>query len=198
MTIKSAMDGDSGGVATETMADRLRNVQTEGWQRMEWVHDEAELAWEAYNECLLLRPGAGAAAAAAVKEEEEGGAAAAGDGDGEAAGGDKGKGKEVAADGVPDESGAADLVDKVAHLKTDWGEQELLQAISGVMKHGDGAEGETVEGKGKEAAVKIEEQPVRAGARGAAAAAGFAAAGPSATRKVTRRGANKSTAMEID
>jgi hypothetical protein len=170
------MDGDSGGVATETMADRLRNVQTEGWQRMEWVHDEAELAWEAYNECLLLRPAAGAAA----KEGEEGEATAA------------------AADGVPDESGAADLVEKVAHLKTDWGEQELLQAISGVMQHGEGAEGERVEGKGKEAAVKIEEQPVRAGARGAAAAAGFAAAGPSATRKVTRRGANKSTAMEID
>jgi hypothetical protein len=97
---------------------------------------------------------------------------------------------------VPDESGAADLVEKVAHLKTDWGEQELLQAISGVM-HGEGAEGERVEGKGKEAAVKIEEQPARAGARGAAAAAGSAAAGPS-TRKVTRRGANKSTAMEID
>src|SRR6185436_13787358 len=57
MTIKSAMD--DGGVATETMADRLRNVQTETWQRMEWVHDEAELAWEAYNECLLLRSGAG-------------------------------------------------------------------------------------------------------------------------------------------
>jgi hypothetical protein len=199
MTIKSAMDGDSGGVATETMADRLRNVQTEGWQRMEWVHDEAELAWEAYNECLLLRPAAGAAA----KEGEEGEATAAAAGDGEAAGGegDKGKGKEVAtaaaADGVPDESGAADLVEKVAHLKTDWGEQELLQAISGGMQHGEGAEGARVEGKGKEAAVKIEEQPARAGARGAAAAAGSAAAGPS-TRKVTRRGANKSTAMEID
>jgi hypothetical protein len=81
---------------------------------------------------------------------------------------------------------------------TDWGLLELLLAFSGVMKHGDGTEGETVEGKGKEAAVKIEEQPARAGARGAAAAAGSAAAGPSATRKVTRRGANKSTAMEID
>jgi hypothetical protein len=74
-------------------------------------------------------------------------------------------------------------------LKTDWGEQELLQAISGVMKHGEDVEG-------KEAAVKIEEQPGRAGARGAAAAS--AAAGPSGTRKVARRGANKSTAMEID
>ncbi|SPQ25411.1 fa790018-7664-446f-bc79-6a8b9d6eb2c6 [Thermothielavioides terrestris] len=90
MTIKSAMDAD-GGVATETMADRLRNVQTESWRRMEWVHDEAELAWEAYNECLLLRAGRTGTAG--------------------------GRGRRLS----------------LLLLRTDWGEQELLQATSGVQ-----------------------------------------------------------------
>ncbi|AEO60813.1 hypothetical protein MYCTH_2120781 [Thermothelomyces thermophilus ATCC 42464] len=184
MTIKSAMDAD-GGAATETMADRLRNVQTETWQRMEWVHDEAEMAWEAYNECLLLRPGNGG-----------GGAAAAAAAEGEAAE-DKGKGKEVAgaaeaaaaaaAATSADESGAADLVDKVPWLKTDWEEQELLRA-------------------GKETAVKMEEpaaaesrrQVGRTGGSANAASTASTVAAASGARKTTRKGASRGTAMEID
>jgi hypothetical protein len=172
MTIKSAMD--DGGVATETMADRLRNVQTETWQRMEWVHDEAELAWEAYTECLLLRSSSGAAAAAADG----------GDGDAEKVdgAGEKGKGKEKEREPVT-EGGAADLVERVSQLKTDWGEQELLQAVSGV----EGGGGEEIKegkgkgkGKGKETQeVKIEEP---AGARKGAKA------------RATKRGG----AMDID
>lgn len=157
MTIKSAMDGD-GGVATETMADRLRNVQTETWRRMEWVHDEAELAWEAYNECLLLRP---SAAAGAVSEGEK---------EGEQ---DKGKGKEKEneEEPVPVEGGAADLVDRVPQLKTDWGEQQLLQAVSGVGLGGteEGAQVDTrTKGSEKEQSVKVEEQVGRQSGRGAA------------------------------
>ena len=125
MTIKSAMDGD-GGVATETIADRLRKVQMEPWRRMEWVHDEAELAWEAYNECLLLRPSAEGAAGG--EKEAVGDEAVDGTTGGEKD--VKSKGKEVAGSGTVD-GGAADLVDRVPHLKTDWGEKELLQAMSG-------------------------------------------------------------------
>lgn len=197
MTIKSAMDAD-GGVATETMADRLRNVQTETWQRLEWVHDEAELAWEAYNECLLLRSGGGAAAAPPPAEGE-------GLGDG--------KGKEPAAAVAPaagDESGAADLVEKVTRLRTDWGEQELLQAVSGAsVADGGGAEagsGGVMAGKGKGAVVKMEEQPAegqrvsgRAG-RSANTASGTApaATGTPVPRRGARRGATRGSAMEID
>ncbi len=193
MTIKSAMDAD-GGVATETMADRLRNVQTETWQRLEWVHDEAELAWEAYNECLLLRSGGGVAAPAV--EGEEG----------------KGKGKEPAAgvaSAAGDESGAADLVEKVTRLRTDWGEQELLQAVSGVaVADGGGAEaerGEVVVGKGKGTVVKMEEQAEgqkvsgRAGrSTNAASGSAPAAAGTAVPRRGARRGATRGSAMEID
>lgn len=188
MTIKSAMDAD-GGVATETMADRLRNVQTEAWRRMEWVHDEAELAWEAYNECLLLR--SGGAGGGGVKEGVD----------------EEGKGKGVAGveagGGVVDESGAADLVEKVSWLKTDWGEQELLRGVSGMG----GAVGENEKGdpkgvgKGKQVAVKMEEQQTeglkQAGRAGKGAAGTSSDAGASA-RRSTRRGATKGNAMEID
>ncbi|KAK4248332.1 Sin-like protein conserved region-domain-containing protein [Corynascus novoguineensis] len=190
MTIKSAMDAD-GGVATETMADRLRNVQTEAWQRMEWVHDEAEMAWEAYNECLLLRPsslngndGDGNTAETTASATKEGGA-------GQEAIEDKGKGKEIAdaaeaaAGGSTkiDESGAPDLVDKVPRLKTDWGEQELLRAS-------------------KETAVKVEEQAVegraQTGRMGGSAGAASGATGASGARRSTRKGATRGNAMEID
>ncbi|KAL2177726.1 Sin-like protein conserved region-domain-containing protein [Thermothelomyces heterothallicus CBS 202.75] len=178
MTIKSAMDAD-GGAATETMADRLRNVQTETWQRMEWVHDEAEMAWEAYNECLLLRPGnggGGGAAAAAAGEAAE----------------DKGKGKEVAgaaeaaaaaAATSADESGAADLVDKVPRLKTDWEEQELLRATAVKME---------------EQAAESRRQVGRTGGSANAASTASTVAAASGARKTTRKGASRGTAMEID
>ncbi|KAL2267316.1 hypothetical protein VTJ83DRAFT_4593 [Remersonia thermophila] len=170
MTIKSAMDGDNDGVATETIVDRLRRVQTESWRRMEWVHDEAEMAWEAYNECLLLRPNQHGNAAGADRDaaEEDGG-------DGE----DKGKGKEK--ESAAEESSAADLIEKVVHLKTDWGEQELLQAISGVKLASDARP------RG-EAKVKVEE-PSGAQQR---------APGQSTAKRAPRKGASRSTAMEID
>lgn len=107
MTLKAAME--DGGVATETMADRLRAVQTEHWRGMEWVDDETEAAWEAYNECVFLRPG-----------------------DAPRGNNTEGKGKEPATEAPGDDSGAPDLLEKVTRLGTDWGEEELLRAVSGI------------------------------------------------------------------
>jgi DNA-directed RNA polymerase-3 subunit RPC5 len=86
---------------------------------MEWVEDEAKASWEAYNELLLMR----SATAAATQQEDEG------------------KGKEVATDAPTDDSGAPDLVEKVTQLRTDWREDELLRAVSGI-KPGDPKPGE--------------------------------------------------------
>ncbi|PNY27160.1 Uncharacterized protein TCAP_02912 [Tolypocladium capitatum] len=58
MTIKTTADGDA--VTTETMADRLRFVQTEPWRKMRYTDENDEAAWEVYNESLFLKPGAGA------------------------------------------------------------------------------------------------------------------------------------------
>ncbi|KAK4454221.1 Sin-like protein conserved region-domain-containing protein [Podospora aff. communis PSN243] len=192
MTLKNAMDDE--GVATETMADRLRSVQTESWRRMDWHDDETGESWEAYKELFLMRPEV--AADAAQEEVEEG----------------KGKGKEVANKKPVDDSGAADLVERVTQLRTDWGEDELLRAVSGI-KPGDPKPGEEAvtrkdsekeavsKGKGKEPApVAIEKQPEeprkRPGrpARGAAATA----AAPKRGRARVASGSGAADAMEID
>ncbi|KAH6895672.1 Sin-like protein conserved region-domain-containing protein [Thelonectria olida] len=54
MTVKAT--GDSDGVSTETMADRLRAVQSEHWRTMRYTDENEEAAWEVYNESLFLRP----------------------------------------------------------------------------------------------------------------------------------------------
>jgi DNA-directed RNA polymerase-3 subunit RPC5 len=54
MTVKATGDGET--VTTETMADRLRSVQTEHWRTMHYTDENEEAAWEVYNESLFLRP----------------------------------------------------------------------------------------------------------------------------------------------
>ncbi|KAL7911664.1 Sin-like protein conserved region domain-containing protein [Trichoderma velutinum] len=76
MTIKTTAEG-ADGVSTETMADRLRSVQTEPWRKMRYTDENEETAWEVYNDSLFLRPRPdpageqGTAAADADKELEE-------------------------------------------------------------------------------------------------------------------------------
>ncbi|KAL6923604.1 hypothetical protein ACHAPO_007842 [Fusarium lateritium] len=53
MTVKATGDGET--VTTETMADRLRSVQTEHWRTMHYTDENEEAAWEVYNESLFLR-----------------------------------------------------------------------------------------------------------------------------------------------
>ncbi|PTB53755.1 hypothetical protein M431DRAFT_87700 [Trichoderma harzianum CBS 226.95] len=55
MTIKTTAEG-ADGVSTETMADRLRSVQTEPWRKMRYTDENEETAWEVYNDSLFLRP----------------------------------------------------------------------------------------------------------------------------------------------
>ncbi|KAL7924504.1 Sin-like protein conserved region domain-containing protein [Trichoderma austrokoningii] len=72
MTIKTAADGTADGVSTETMADRLRSVQTEPWRKMRYTDENEETAWEVYNDSLFLRPKADATATApAVPEDHD-------------------------------------------------------------------------------------------------------------------------------
>ncbi|KAF4966093.1 hypothetical protein FZEAL_10692, partial [Fusarium zealandicum] len=54
MTVKTTGDGDA--VTMETMADRLRAVQSEHWRTMRYTDENEEAAWEVYNESLFLRP----------------------------------------------------------------------------------------------------------------------------------------------
>ncbi|KAL6810143.1 Sin-like protein conserved region domain-containing protein [Trichoderma camerunense] len=76
MTIKTTAEG-ADGVSTETMADRLRSVQTEPWRKMRYTDENEETAWEVYNDSLFLRPRpdpageSGAPAADADRDLEE-------------------------------------------------------------------------------------------------------------------------------
>nr|QHZ32120.1 DNA-directed RNA polymerase III complex subunit Rpc37 [Ophiocordyceps sinensis] len=58
MTIKTTADGDA--VTTETMADRLRFVQSEPWRKLRYTDENAQHAWDVYNESLFLRSAAAA------------------------------------------------------------------------------------------------------------------------------------------
>lgn len=55
MTIKTTVDGET--VAAETIADRLRSVQSEPWRKMKYTDENEEAAWEVYNESLFLTAG---------------------------------------------------------------------------------------------------------------------------------------------
>lgn len=52
MTIKTTADGET--TTTETIADRLRSVQSEPWRKMKYTDENEEAAWEVYNESLFL------------------------------------------------------------------------------------------------------------------------------------------------
>jgi DNA-directed RNA polymerase III subunit RPC5 len=54
MTIKSTGAG-SEQLHTETMADRLRIVQMEPWQRLQYIGDEESEAWDTYEKTLFFR-----------------------------------------------------------------------------------------------------------------------------------------------
>lgn len=124
MSIKSS-DSGGAGAAAETMADRLRAVQTEPWHNLKWYHDEHGEAWDTYNECMLLR--SSEAANNTVPAE---------DGEKETKKEDKeekdGEEAEAAAAEPVDDSGAPDLVEKVNRLQSDWGEEQILRSINGL------------------------------------------------------------------
>lgn len=102
MTIKNTADGDA--VTTETMADRLRAVQSEPWRKMRYTDENDETAWEVYNDSLFLRdPDAPEKPPPKEGEEEK---------------------PEI----------LDDLEETMPHFSTKWGDKELLEAVSGIKK----------------------------------------------------------------
>jgi DNA-directed RNA polymerase-3 subunit RPC5 len=171
MTIKAASTAADGEDAVaQTVVDRLRGVQIEGWHRMDYAHEDTEAAWDAYQENLFLRP-EGALEPVVNDDNAEN----AGDEDQDVDMEDSAKEK----DGDADPSGAADLHARVPHLATNWGEDELLRAVSGISRtdkkpgeeavsvqphqpatalQGSGKASARGKGKGKAAAIKMEDK----------------------------------------
>ncbi|KAH6658967.1 Sin-like protein conserved region-domain-containing protein [Truncatella angustata] len=107
MTIKST--GGGGEVQVETMADRLRQVQVEHWQRLKYVEDDRDEAWELYQKTLIYR-------SPEFQQDL------------------KGKGK--AADVKLDEDEKQDLQAKATRLQTRWHEDDYLRGVAGKDKEG--------------------------------------------------------------
>lgn len=186
MTIKSSTDGDD--AATETMADRLRGVQLEPWKRIDFADEERDDSWATFQRSLLLRTedGAGAEAkeetkykgkkpAVGTKEEEDGGE------------------EDLVVAGREGNAGAPDLRERVHGLGTDWGEDELLRAVSGIKaddkKPGEEAVTDRVDRRSSNAkASSVKKEP------GVKAEPGKSPRKPAAPRS----GRTKGTAMEID
>lgn len=103
MTIKNTADGDT--VTTETMADRLRFVQTENWRKMRYTDENEEAAWEVYNESLFLTPKTEATEAGADDETKEGEGAA-----------------------------EKDMEELVPRFGAKWNDKQMLEAVSGIEK----------------------------------------------------------------
>lgn len=111
MSIKSA-DSGGGELTTETMADRLRTVQTEAWSRLQYEDDESMNSWNVFNNNLVYRNAKKAADQA--KEQDKG----------------KGKGKEIDVIQI-DSSSSSDS----EQLQAQWETDDFLKAIS-AMKNG--------------------------------------------------------------
>lgn len=106
MTIKS---GGGDQPTTETMADRLRQVQVEHWQKLKYVEDDKDEAWELYQKTLIYR-------SPEFQDDV------------------KGKGKAVAL--KLDEDEKDELQNKAARLQTRWAEEDYLRGVAGKDKEG--------------------------------------------------------------
>ncbi|XP_044724041.1 Sin-like protein [Hirsutella rhossiliensis] len=102
MTIKTTADGDA--VTTETMADRLRFVQSEPWRKLPYTDENVEAAWDVYNDSLFLKT---APATESANDDAT-----------------------PAADARPERQ----LNDAVPRFGTKWGDRRLLEAVSGITK----------------------------------------------------------------
>ncbi|TQW00471.1 hypothetical protein V2A60_001550 [Cordyceps javanica] len=109
MSIKTTADGET--VTTETIADRLRFVQSEAWRKMRYTDENEEAAWEVYNESLFLsakHPHPPQTSESKSKRPEEG---------------DE--------DAVPPHQS---LEGAVSTFASKWESNQLLEAVSGIKK----------------------------------------------------------------
>ncbi|KAK1497244.1 DNA-directed RNA polymerase III complex subunit Rpc37 [Colletotrichum tamarilloi] len=149
MTIKTTQDGAT--AKSETMADRLRSVQMENWRKLKYTDEDNEAAWEIYQESLIMRAPGEKPAPIADEEDEE-------------------KKKKAAIDGAEEEKPVVDLADKVARLETKWGDDELLEAVSGIKKPKVPTKAEMEAEAAAVAAAQEQARKVKPKARGAVAA----------------------------
>ncbi|WQF85662.1 Putative DNA-directed RNA polymerase III subunit Rpc5 [Colletotrichum destructivum] len=167
MTIKTTPDGAA--AKSETMADRLRAVQMENWRRLKYTDENDEAAWDIYQESLIMR-GPGDVARPQPQQFDD-------DDDEEK--------KKAALEGAEalESKPVVDLADQVARLETKWGDDELLEAVSGIKKPKPMSKADLEAEAAAAAAAEEEARKMKPKARGAVAArrGGKARAAPAQT-----------------
>ncbi|KAI0514757.1 Sin-like protein conserved region-domain-containing protein [Xylaria bambusicola] len=177
MSIKSA-DSGSGELTTETMADRLRTVQTEAWSSLQYEDDESAKSWAVFSNNLVYR-NAKKPAADQANDEEKG----------------KGKGKEKEIDVIQiDSSSSSDS----EQLQAQWEIEDYLKAISAMKNGPEGSQKleDTVE-------IKQEGSMSKTATGASAKGKGPATPGPASAARRTANAKGKSVAfkgtdMEVD
>ncbi|KAI1176979.1 Sin-like protein conserved region-domain-containing protein [Nemania sp. FL0916] len=123
MSIKSA-DSGGGELTTETMADRLRTVQTEAWSKLHYEDDESAKSWHVFNNNLIYRDAKKTAEKEKAQEKDKG----------------KGKEKEKEVDVIQiDSSSSSDS----EQLQTRWDGDDFLKAISSMKNGPEGSQQKT-------------------------------------------------------
>ncbi|OAA69540.1 sulfite reductase beta subunit [Cordyceps fumosorosea ARSEF 2679] len=160
MSIKTTADGET--VTTETIADRLRSVQSEPWRKMRYTDENEEAAWEVYNESLFLS----------------------------AKGGSEAKGKKKSgADEAAAEAENASIEGAVATFASKWESGQLLEAVSGIKKPEQPVAAVVAQAAASKAAAEDkakQEAKDKKAAEAQAAAAAAAAAAEEETRRPKR------------
>ncbi|KAI1423626.1 Sin-like protein conserved region-domain-containing protein [Xylaria sp. FL1777] len=183
MSIKSA-DSGGGELTTETMADRLRTVQTEAWSRLQYEDDESAKSWNVFNDNLVYRSARKAAAAADKDKDKD---------EDKSKGKGKGKEKEVEVIQI-DSSSSSDS----EQLQTQWKTDDFLKAISAMRDGPEGSEkvADTVDIKKEGDAGKT---AAGGSAKGKGAATGASASAPRKSANAKGKSvAFKGTDMDID
>ncbi|KAK8128585.1 Sin-like protein conserved region-domain-containing protein [Apiospora sp. TS-2023a] len=172
MTIKNTSGEET---STETMTDRLRNVQMEGWQKLKYVGEEDDAAWELYNKTLHYAP--------ALEGED--------DTKDDTKKDAKGKGKAI-------ENAATEAAQQKLQLGVKWGEDDFLHAVAGKDRIGvlEGYGSTVLPGiKAEEEALVLKKEedtePSTAGVRRAPAARGAAGSAAPASSSAAARGRGK-------
>ena len=189
MTIKQG--GDNNVATTETMLDRLHAVQKEEWRRLKFTDENDEGAWDVYQESLIL----GGKETAQKHQQNRP------DGDDDEDNEDKeGKGKEKPHDDDVAKEPELDITDTVSKLSTTWGEDKLLEAVSGIVKPKVLTKEERrkqEEAEAEEAELKAQQATAEAAKRTAAARRGRGRGSATRGRGGTARGGARSDAMDL-
>ncbi|KAI1415797.1 hypothetical protein F5Y13DRAFT_155330 [Hypoxylon sp. FL1857] len=178
MSIKSANSGDA-DVTVDTMERRLRQVQTEQWIKLQYENEYSEKTWNMFTNSLVYPRAKNVDISKFGKDDK-----------------DKGKGKEKEEKDEEKEAAKEDDNTPLAY-KSQWAEDEFLQAVSGLKDNQQGDANPLGDDEVEIKAEVINQGPIDAAKKPIAARGkGKAAATPAAASTAKKAVRGKSVAFK--